>query len=129
MLKALELVLRALLPLLERRAVAAERQADAAERLERLLSTYLRYSDPTFSEVLNGQGVPLPSDPDADRTVDTSEWGAARDDKTERLEALRAFWFAEHGELLDDERLVQEYDRLYAEAEQRMNPDVPSGTH
>lgn len=129
MLKALsavvQVLLQALLPLLERRVQAAEKQAEFTELQYRLLRQYLGYSDPTFAEVLLGVdsvGDELASPPDV-----YADHGDARDLKAARLEELRGMWFAQHGELLDDERLMQEYERLYEEAKDRvaqLDPDV-----
>lgn len=121
-LKALQVLLTVLVPLLERRILAAERQAAAAEDLAGTVRTYLGYTDPQFAELLQGRGPAVQS---AEEPADEySEHGDARDVKAERLEQLRTFWFHEHGELLDDERLVAEYERLYAEAEARQVPRV-----
>lgn len=126
LLKVVQLVLGALLLLLERRTVAAERQAEYTERQYTLLRQYLGYSDPTFAEVLEGRAtaaeLELSEPPDV-----YSEEGASRDLKAERLEQLKVLWFGQHGEVLDDERLIEEYDRLYTEAETRvaqLDPDV-----
>lgn len=119
-----ELVLQALLPLLLRRVQAAERQAEYTELQYRLLRQYLGYSDPTFAEVLEGREQAVqPEEPDV-----YAEHGDARDLKSARMEELRELWYREHGELLDDDRLVQEYDRLYHEAEDRLrlDPDAPA---
>lgn len=126
MLKVLQLLLAAVLPLLERRTAAAEKQAEFTERTYSLLRQYLGYSDPTFAEVLEGRAtateLELSEPPDV-----YSEEGAARDLKSQRLEQLKVLWFGQHGEVLDDERLIEEYDRLYTEAETRvaqLDPDV-----
>lgn len=114
-----QVLLQALVPLLERRVLASERQAVAAEALEQTVRTYLAYSDPGFRDLLLGV-APSDSDP-VDVQADS---GSARDLKYSRMEELRQLWFAQHGELLDDERLVQEYERLYTEAEQRLSADT-----
>lgn len=120
LLKVLELLLQALLPLLERRTTAAERQAEYTERQYNLLRLWLAYQDPTFAEVLEGRQAV--EDPEA---VDVyAEHGESRDLKAARLEELRALWFQQHGELLDDDRLVAEYERLYADAEARFDADA-----
>lgn len=120
MLKLAQVLLEALLPLLQRRVLAAERQAAATEQLEQLHRQYLAYSDPGFRDLLLGV---YPTDSDQ---VDVyAEHGSDRDLKAARMEELRQLWFAEHGELLDDERLMVEYERLYTEAEQRVSGDVP----
>lgn len=112
-------VLAALVPLLERRVLAAERQAAAAERTYDLLDQYLSYSDPQFLDLRRGvipeaEDLSVPPDVQADH-------GDARDLKTARLEELRALWYTQHGELLDDERLVVEYERLYEDSEARLD--------
>lgn len=122
MLKVLDLLLAAVLPLLERRTLAAERQAEYTERTYSLLRQYLGYSDPEFLQVLEG-GTTAAQDAAAEPADVYAEHGLERDQKAERLEVLRTLWFANHGELLDDERLMEEYDRLYTESVERMNPD------
>lgn len=112
------MLLRAVMPLLERRAAAAERQAQATEALAHAVRTYLCWHEPAFADLLAGREVPVPEEGPPD---EYSEHGAARDLQAERMEQLRAYWFAEHGELLDDERLVAEYTRLYAEASDRVS--------
>jgi hypothetical protein len=113
------MVLTALLPLLERRVLAAERQASAAERQEELLRQYLVHSDDTFRDLLAGT-YPTDSDP-----VDVyAEHGSSRDLKEARLSQLQELYYAQHGVTLSDEQLVQEYERLYTEAEERLNGDV-----
>lgn len=126
MLKVLQLLLAAVLPLLERRVHAAERQAEYTERQYLLLRQYLGYSDPDFQAVLEGR-TPAAAQALSDPPDVYSEEGVSRDLKSQRLEQLRALWFAEHGELLDDERLMVEYDRLYTEAQDRVaafDPDT-----
>lgn len=116
-----QLVLQALLPLLTRRVVAAERQAASQERLEDVLRTYLCYSDPTFKQLLDGilpTAEALAAPPDV-----YAEHGPARDLKTARLEQLGALWYEQYGEVLSDERLVEEYERQYAAAEERLSAD------
>lgn len=123
MLALLQTLLAAVLPLLERRVLASERQALASEKLEELVRTYLAYSDPGFRDLLLGV---LPADL---QPVDVyAEEGTSRDLKYARMEELRQMWAVQHGELLDDERLQVEYDRLYTEAQQRMDPDQ-QGVH
>lgn len=118
-MKVLQLLLRALVPLLERRAVAAERQAAATERLEDLLRTYLCYSDPQFRDLL--AGIIPEAVPEVD---DTSDYGSARDLKAARLEQLRTLYYEQHGVTLADEALLAEYERLYEEAEARLDAGV-----
>ena len=120
MLEWAKVVLQALVPLLERRVLAAERQARATELLEDTVRTYLCYSDPGYRDVV--LGVPPPDQ----QPVDVyAESGSARDLKYQRMEELRALWYQQHGELLDDDRLLEEYERLYTEAEQRLSADTP----
>ena len=121
----LQLLLSALLPLLERRTAAAEREAAALERLEDLARTYLSYADPDFLRLLQGE-VPGADADSAEVDVDYDS-GAARDLKAARLEELRALWYQKHGELLDDERLWTEYQRLYEESDRRLNADQEAG--
>lgn len=124
MLAIAKMLLEALLPLLQRRVLAAERQAAASEQQEQLLRTYLAYSDPGFRDLLLGVI------PEADSVPDVyAEHGVARDVKYARMEELRELWFAQHGQLLDDEQLQAEYDRLYTEASARMDPDEQAEVH
>lgn len=113
-MKVLQLLLRALVPLLERRAVAAERQAASAERLEDLLRTYLCYSDPAFRDLLAGVVPP-------EENLVYAEHGSERDLKAARLEQLRELYRDQHGLDMDDDALMAEYERLYEEAEARMD--------
>jgi hypothetical protein len=119
-LALVQVLLGALVPLLERRVLAAERQAVASEQLEELLRRYLAYSDPAFRDLL--QGV-FPTDSDVPDVY--AEHGSARDLKSQRMEQLAALWYEQHGERLDEERLAEEYERLYTEAEARLNADNP----
>lgn len=119
MLKLVQLVLQTLVPLLERRTLAVERQATAAERLEDVVRTYLCYTDPEFRALLLGE-VPLSDTSPVDVEADH---GTERDLKSARIEELRVLWYTEHGELLDDERVIEEYDRLYSVAEDRLDAD------
>lgn len=115
-----KVLLAALVPLLERRVLAAERQAAASEDLAETVRTYLCHSDPSYRDLV--LGVPPPDQ----QPVDVyAEHGSERDLKAARMEELRSLWYVQHGELLDEERLVQEYERLYTEAEQRLSADVP----
>lgn len=119
MLEWAKVLLAALVPLLERRVLAAERQARASELLEETVRTYLCHADPSFRDVVLGV-VP----PDQAPVDVYSESGTSRDLKYQRMEELRHLWYAQHGELLDDDRLLEEYERLYTEAEARVSGDV-----
>lgn len=120
MLEWAKVLLQALVPLLERRVLAAERQAAASEALAETVRTYLCHSDPSYRDVVLGV-VP----PDQQPVDVYAESGTERDLKYARMEELKQLWYAQHGELLDEERLVQEYERLYTEAEQRLSADTP----
>lgn len=121
-MKLLQLLLRALIPLLERRAVAAERQAASQERTEDLLRTYLCHSDPEFAALLAGK-LPL-AEALAEPPDVYAEHGSARDLKAARLEVLRELYHEQHGLDMDDDALMAEYERLYEEAEQRVDAGV-----
>lgn len=121
-----QVLLRALLPLLERRTLAAERQAAATEQQYLLLRQYLGYSDPEFHRILQGELTQAQEDAAAPVDVDFDE-GHARDQKLARLEELRVLWFQQHGELLSDERLMEEYDRLYEERAAVLDADQTAG--
>ena len=119
MLKLAELLLRTLLPLLERYVRAAEAQAEASVRQEALLRSFSYFLYSEFRDQEEG----LSAD---EAPVDvTAEYGTSRDLKAARLEELRMLWFQQHGEILDDEQLMAEYERLYTEAEQRLDADTP----
>lgn len=121
MLKVVQVLLQALLPLLERRVLAAERTAVAAEQQLELLKQFFAHQDSSFAALLGGyvqEGEELAGEPDV-----TADYGSARDLKAARLEELRALWHDQQGELLDDDRLMVEYERLYEDAEARMDPD------
>lgn len=113
-------VLQSLLPLLERRVLAAERQAASAERLEECVRMYLAHSDPTFRDLLAG----IVPGADMDEPADVyAEHGEARDLKAARLAQLQELFWDQHGVHLSDEQLIQEYERLYEEASARLSPD------
>jgi len=118
-----QLVLQALLPLLTRRVLAAERQAEAAERTYDLLKTYLCLNDPQFVDSLAGRlpdAEALAAPPD----VQFDE-GHTRDLRTMRMEALREMATERFGAEPSDEQLVLLYEQLYERAGDAGNPDVP----
>lgn len=120
-MKVLQALLGALLPLLERRVLASERQAAATEQLHLLVRQWLVWSDPQFLDVLEGR---IPEAEAAAAVPDAqADHGADRDLKAARLEQLQAMWQAQYGETLDEERLIEEYERLYEEAEGRLDGD------
>lgn len=119
-MKLLQLLLEALLPLLTRRALAAERQAAATEQLHSLVERWLVYSDPQFLDVLRGH---VPDEVVLGGPSVEADHGAARDLKALRLEQLQEMWRAQYGETLDDERLIAEYERLYEDSEARLDAD------
>jgi hypothetical protein len=114
----LQTLLTAVLPLLERRTVAAERSAAAAEdqaaswrfllQIDAEYQAYLATKDP-----LRAAESAAPGEVEAQ-----SE--AERDENAARLEQFREYWYLTHGELLDDERLVAEWERAYAGAQERV---------
>src|SRR5262245_8413629 len=106
-----ERFLASVLPLLARRVLAAERQADAAERQARAWE-FLLQIDAEYQDYLASKD-PARADPVDAETEAVSP--AERDDRAVRLEMFQAWWYSQHGELLEDERLIEEFERAYGE--------------
>lgn len=113
--KLLQLLLAALLPLLERRVLAAERQATATERQEDLLRTYLYWCHSEFRDTALGLAPDqdLPPDVEADH-------GPARDLKLVRMDAIAEMYLGRFGSHPTDEQVVLMYEQMY-ERDERAN--------
>lgn len=116
--EATRLLLAAFLPLLERRTVAAERLAAAAESQAESWR-FLLQIDEEYQAYLATKDPARQAESDRPAEVEATS-GRERDEDASRLEAFRDYWYQVHGELLDDERLVAEFERAYAESEQRV---------
>lgn len=116
--KLLQVLLAAILPLLERRVLASERQAAATERTEDLLRAYLYFCHGEFRD--QQLGLVVPEDP---QNVPTADHGAERDLKAMRLEAIRQQYEQAMGSEPSDEVLMRNYEALY-ESDRRADPEV-----
>lgn len=108
-MKLLQLLLEALVPLLTRKVLAEERTASALEGIDQKLA-YLLEMDPDLQAFLHPESAsPAPSD------IEVSD-PAERDVTAEQLEAFRLLVWQNDGEWLDDEAVVERFEREFQAA-------------
>lgn len=111
-------VLAQLLPLLARRASAAERQAAALEQLAYWAEQLVKL-DPVWQAA---QQPALSEEEEVAATDAEVQSPAERQLAAEQLETFKALWWQQHGEVLSDEDAVVRYEAAYQQALGRLRP-------